>query len=295
MKVTLLGTGAAEGCPGLFCRCETCRKSRAKGGKNLRTRSSALIDGVLKIDFPPDILHQVITNNLDLCALQALLFTHAHDDHFSGAELQYLGPYFVERSLDRPLPIYGPPEVISWLRANLKLERLPVTLHTLIPWQATCIAGYSVTPLLAQHDPTQTCFNYLIESEDGATLLYATDTGWYEEPTWRFLKGHALDGIVAECQKGTVEDGYRGHMSIADVVRMRERLTANGDFTPDKPVVVTHLSHLSGLLHDEWEGRLSPHNIQTGYDGLTLDIPPPSSAKRRTHRLAGSVFDAGQD
>ena len=281
MRVTLLGTGAAEGWPGLFCRCAACVQARVLGGKNIRTRSSALLDGVLKIDFPPDILHQVITNDLDLCSLKALLFTHAHDDHFSGAELQYLGPYFVTERLAQPLPVYGPPEVITWLQNNLNLERLPLTLHTLRAGQMECIEGYHVTPLLAQHDPTQTCFNYIIEDKQGATLLYATDTGWYEDATWQFLQGFVLDGIVAECQKGPTEDGYQGHLSLADIVRMREKLIGGGSFGPDKPFAVTHLSHLTGLMHTEWETRLAPHHILTGYDGMTFDVPPPTPSERR--------------
>src|SRR5271163_705056 len=99
MKVTLLGTSGAEGWPGLFCCCEACAKARALRGKNIHTRSSALIDNVLKIDFPPDILHQVIAFDLDLRALKALIFTHGHDDHFSGPELQYLSDYFVTTSI----------------------------------------------------------------------------------------------------------------------------------------------------------------------------------------------------
>ncbi len=280
MKVTLLGTGAAEGWPALFCRCVACLNARRLGGKDLRTRSSALIDDVLKLDFPPDTLHQVIANDLDLCALHALLFTHAHDDHFSGAELQYLGPYFVEQMRDTPLPVCGPAPITDWLRANLKMERLPLALQTLAPWQPACIAGYQVTPLIAQHDPSQPCFNYIIEDKQGATLLYATDTGWYEDATWTFLKQFTLDGIVVECQKGLVDDGYAGHLSIAGVIALRQKLIEAGSFAPERPVVVTHLSHLSGLMHSDWEAHLSPYNIQVGFDGMTLDVPPPTLPER---------------
>lgn len=289
MNVTLLGTGAAEGWPGLFCRCETCRKARTLGGKNIRTRSSALIDGVLKIDLPPDTFHQVVANGIDLCGLKALLFTHIHDDHFCGSELQYLGPYFVTSPLPEPLPIYGPPEVIAWLEANFAGKNLPITLHTLVPWQTVCVARYRITPLLAQHDHSTTCFNYLIEDAKGAVLLYASDTGWYEEPTWEFLQDVVLDGILAECQKGREEGGYPGHLSLGDVLHLRERLIAGGTFAPDKPCVVTHLSHMSGMMHEEWEAYCAPHNIQTAYDGMTFAVPPPTPAQRKQRQLAHSA------
>ena len=54
MKLTFLGSGAAEGMPAIFCNCEVCRESRRLGGKNFRTRSQSLINDDLLIDFPAD-------------------------------------------------------------------------------------------------------------------------------------------------------------------------------------------------------------------------------------------------
>ena len=50
-------------------------------------------------------------------------------------------------------------------------------------------------------------------------------------------------------------------------------------------MVVTHLSHMSGMMHDEWEACLAPYHIQTGYDGITLEVPPPTSAERASDCL----------
>ena len=44
MKLQYLGTAAAEGIPAVFCECENCIKSKENGGRNIRTRSQALID-----------------------------------------------------------------------------------------------------------------------------------------------------------------------------------------------------------------------------------------------------------
>ena len=54
MKLKYLGTAAAEGIPVLFCDCDVCKKSMQLGGRNIRTRSQAIIDNTLLIDFPPD-------------------------------------------------------------------------------------------------------------------------------------------------------------------------------------------------------------------------------------------------
>lgn len=53
MKIQYLGT-AAEGLPALFCECETCKHAAFLGGRNIRTRSQAIIDDALLIDYPAD-------------------------------------------------------------------------------------------------------------------------------------------------------------------------------------------------------------------------------------------------
>jgi phosphoribosyl 1,2-cyclic phosphate phosphodiesterase len=271
MNIQLLGTGAAEGVPGLFCRCGVCGEARKRGGKDFRTRSSALIDGVLKVDFPPDILHQVMQCDLDLRAMESLLFTHTHDDHFAWAELQYLGKYFVTDK-PKPLPIFGPRDVICHLDHHLEQDMVPVTLHFLECFETAKVGDYLVTPIAANHDPSQECFNYIIEDQHGHRLLYASDTGWYHEPTWEFLSSVRLDGVLAECAKGECDGGYSGHMCIGDIIRMREKLMHMGTLEPTAPFVTTHFSHMGGLLHDRLEEKFAPHHIQPGFDGMTFQV-----------------------
>ena len=50
MKLTYLGTAAAEGWPAAFCNCDGCRAARRLGGRNIRTRSQALVDDALLLD-----------------------------------------------------------------------------------------------------------------------------------------------------------------------------------------------------------------------------------------------------
>src|SRR5258708_748081 len=82
MEILLLGTAAAESWPAPFCRCDACVQARKLGGKNIRTRSGALIDGTVKVDFGPDTYSQMHREALDLGSITTLVFTHEHDDHF---------------------------------------------------------------------------------------------------------------------------------------------------------------------------------------------------------------------
>ena len=82
-----LGTGASEGIPAAFCSCSNCERARHRGGKNIRSRSSFLIDEKSIIDFGPDFYWQVTVNGLNMQQLQHIFITHTHEDHLSVPEL----------------------------------------------------------------------------------------------------------------------------------------------------------------------------------------------------------------
>ena len=82
MKLKYLGTGAAEGVPSMFCQCANCKKSRALGGRNLRTRSQALVNDELLIDFNADSYWHFIQYNIDWERVCGCIITHSHPDHF---------------------------------------------------------------------------------------------------------------------------------------------------------------------------------------------------------------------
>ena len=83
MELLLLGTGAADGIPAYFAESRLSSLARENGGKDLRLRSSALIDGKLKIDFGPDTLAQCYKFKLNPAEWTDIVFTHSHDDHFA--------------------------------------------------------------------------------------------------------------------------------------------------------------------------------------------------------------------
>lgn len=271
MEIKLLGTSSAEGWPGLFCECDVCRRSRKIGGKDLRSRASALIDGALKIDLPPDTLHHALTQGLDLTCVKHLLFTHGHDDHCAGYELQYMSWMFVPGPIAEPLHILAPQSTLDKIRAQAGDEELPLTMECIRAWETVPFGPWQIAAIAAHHDPTQVCLNHLI-TRDGRKLLYATDTGWWDPPTWEFLKSRRLDGVVVECSKGMDEGGYEGHLSVPQVIRMREWMLANGVLRADAPMVTTHHSHLGGMMHADLEAALNPHGIQVGYDGMTFRV-----------------------
>ena len=76
MKLKYLGTAAAEGWPAIFCDCDNCRKAMKRGGRHIRTRSQALVDDKLLLDFPADSLMHMLAYGIPMSELHTcLLYT----------------------------------------------------------------------------------------------------------------------------------------------------------------------------------------------------------------------------
>ena len=82
MKISVLGTSAATSMPLAFCNCTVCRQSRELGGKNIRKRSSIIINDELLIDLGPDAINACNMYGIDAGKIKYLLQTHSHSDHF---------------------------------------------------------------------------------------------------------------------------------------------------------------------------------------------------------------------
>lgn len=278
MKLQYLGTGAAEGWPGLFCRCEACREARRLGGKNIRTRAQSLVDDSLLIDFPPDAYLHVLQNGMDLGGIGGLLITHTHHDHFCPLDIAMRGEPFAHTPGLPPLTVYGGQDAETLFaqamtetfgenapKAALRFERL----YPLRSVQT--VTGHTVTALPANHGSCgMECFLYLIEKE-GKRLFYANDSGWYPEETWQFLKGKSLDLVSFDTTSGPGEVGAQGHhMGLQDNIRAAERFRALGCVSEGTRLVANHFSHNGKALHEALVALGAHHGIDIAYDGCTV-------------------------
>ena len=87
IKIQFSGTAAAEGVPAFFCDCDICNYSRKMGGMNIRSRSQAIIDDKILIDFCPDTLWHMNDFGINFNKVHTCLLTHAHSDHLNADEL----------------------------------------------------------------------------------------------------------------------------------------------------------------------------------------------------------------
>lgn len=270
MRLKLLGTGGADGVPGLFGDTRVSRYAREHGGKDLRTRAAALVDDGLKLDLGPDTAWQMAREGLTARDWTALVFTHSDDDHFTPSQLQYaLFPFTEDEAVT--FPIYANATICRRLMEDYPDWPLEMVMtRSFVPFEAV---GYRITPIRANHmeGSGEDAQNLLIQ--DGmSTLLYGTDTGVWHEDTWEFLKGWVLDCLVLECSEGFITTPYNGHLCLRDFQKVLERLRGMGVVHSGTLVTTTHHAHTGDATHAELEAVLNPLGVQVGFDGLQLEF-----------------------
>lgn len=273
MKIKFLGTAASEGWPALFCQCEVCKKARIIGGKNIRTRSSCLIDDKLMIDFPPDTYKHILDYNIDLGNVNHIIITHSHSDHFYPNDIIMRREPFAHLEKNDALNIYGNSNIIGCLKVLKQKENVDdevVRLYEVYPYE-TYEAGVAyITPLLAKHDRNEKCFIYAIEI-GGKKLLYGHDSGYFPEETFDYLKKHYFDCVILDCTTGLKKD-CDVHMNIPDDYLVKQRLIEQKSADLNTLFIITHFSHNGGLLHDELVEAAGPKGFEVAFDGAEFYI-----------------------
>lgn len=271
MKVQWLGTAAAEGWPALFCECEFCARARELGGRNIRTRSSIMVNDRYKIDLPPDTYHHVLTQGLNLAAVEFLLITHSHSDHLNASELEMRHPPFAHTQ--RPLSVYGNEAVARAIDARVGASHRAFSFEVVEPFRWYSAGAARFMPLTADHDRSQQCLFYLLEVQ-GTAVLVGNDTGYFPDESWEALERARDEGVkVVVVSLDTTNGplpGRQNHMGFDCICEVRQRLLDTGCADGSTSFVATHFSHNGGLMHAEMEAVLGPRGFAVAYDGMVL-------------------------
>lgn len=275
MKITYLGTGAAEGIPALFCRCKYCNGVRERGGREIRSRSQILIDGELSIDFPPDAFFHTARCGADFSALKYVLVTHSHMDHFYAHDFVLRG-YKYSYGLKEPLEIFGNDEVsevfAECTRRELREEvKENLSLHALSAFEEVAFGGYRAYTLRAKHSSHDPLL-YLIE-KDGKRVLHLCDTGLLPEDDYEFLSrlGGRVDLITFDCTLlWDKADENSRHMGVAENIMVLRRLESIGIADARTSKVITHFSHNSAPTLPETKRAEEELGAVAAYDGMEV-------------------------
>ncbi|MDE5789092.1 MAG: hypothetical protein K2H78_01615 [Clostridia bacterium] len=279
MKITFLGTGAAEGVPAMFCSCPFCTKLRKSGDeREFRTRSQVLIDGELSVDFPPEAYAHSLRFNVDLSVLEYLLVTHSHMDHFYAHDFILRGYKYAALS-GGSLNICGNDEVKKVFdectRREMKEQVLSgINFVTVKPFQIFNLGDYRIITLPAQHSTAEEALLYYVE-KGGKGYLHLCDTGALSDEAISFIaENNARASLVTfDCTflDAPPKAGMR-HMCIEDNMLISERLKSAGVTDGGTKYVITHFSHNSHPDRERLASIEKEYRVIAAYDGLTLEI-----------------------
>lgn len=279
MKIKFLGTAAAEGVPALFCHCPTCMESRKLGGKNIRSRSQAIIDDTILIDFNADTYWHSIVHNVDIPSIRNILITHSHEDHLYPADFynRYDGFYHLPEG-DHEINIYAGLSGYRMLN-NLIVDDNSsllgnITPRLIKPYITFDVEGYTVKTFKANHDPKSSPMIYGI-FKDGKGLLYDHDSGVWEERVWETMENEHLhfDLVSLDCTGGLLPEEWKdGHLTFRSVLKMVERMKKIGVIDEKTIIVVNHFSHNGLATYDDMSKESAKYGIITSYDGLEIEF-----------------------
>jgi phosphoribosyl 1,2-cyclic phosphodiesterase len=198
MKLTFLGTAAATALPLPFCNCDICLAAKKTKGKDIRKRSSVVINDDLLIDLGPDSINACYHYNVDLSKIKYILQTHAHSDHFDAGHFITRHPDYATQKIN-PVVLIASKGTLKAMDKMLKDEdgnadlfsvdfqkKLQVSLKPISYLQTIEMGEYAITALDSLHDTRQESLIFLITYR-GKTILYGTDLLEMCEAVYEFL------------------------------------------------------------------------------------------------------------
>jgi len=223
MKITLLGTGDAIGTPKIGCKCPACTDA-LMGGRSRRLRFSVLVEsaeGRVLVDTSPDLRWQLLKK--DISAVDAVIWTHAHYDHYAG-----FGDFHrVQNHVD----VYAMKDTMDYI-LNYLYFLTPVR-HDLPAYQPLDLIGLEFTLFKVDHPPTET-MGVLIREGQKRVVITSDTTKDIPDQSLDLMKNADLmlaDAIMPPEYKLTK------HMNADEAVHLADQLCA-------RDLKLTHLSHL---------------------------------------------------
>jgi ribonuclease BN (tRNA processing enzyme) len=193
-------------------------------------------------------------------AIDLILITHFHGDHFAGLPFLLLDAQFTRRA--RPLVIAGPEGIETRLTqvmealfehsSNTK-QRFDLSVVALKPGETQAFGAVNVTPFPVVHGSSGGPFlAYRVEAE-GRVIAYSADTEWTEA-----LIPLARDADLFIAEAYYYEKVVKNHLSL-------KTLEAHLPEIKPKRLILTHMS-------DDMLGRLDTLDYTTASDGMIVEL-----------------------
>lgn len=217
MEIVFLGTGNAFAGGGLLW-------------------TGFLVDRRFLFEAPPTALPALKRLRLELLAIEVVIISHFHGDHFAGLPFLYL-EYSHRTIRTHPLTVIGPPGVGDRVEGLARAMNIGAAgpgrpfecryVEVEDGWEAE-IAGSRLVARRVEHAPDLQCFGFRF-THDGRVVAYSGDTR-YCSPLAPL--GREADLFIVECAHAWEENPL--HMNLAQLQQLRSELG------PRPPFVVIH-------------------------------------------------------
>jgi ribonuclease BN (tRNA processing enzyme) len=220
VKVRFLGSGDAFGSGGRF---QTCIHLESGGAQVL-------------VDCGASSLIAMRRFGVDPLAIDAVILSHLHGDHFGGVPFLILDGQFTRRT--RPLVVAGPPGVEARVREAMEVffpgssrieRRFDVRYAELADRVTLPVGSVSVTPFGVVHASGAPPFALRVAG-GGKTVAYSGDTEWTDS---LIDAARGADLFIAEAY--FFDKAVKFHLDLATLLRQRARLDCHR-------LIVTHMS-----------------------------------------------------
>lgn len=249
MDVRFIGSGDAFGSCGRF---QTCIQLHSHHETTL-------------IDAGATTLTAMKSQGIDPAAVDTVVISHLHADHFGGLPLLILDGQFSHRT--NPLTIVGPTGTPERLRAAMEVafpgsssvqRRFDVVVVELEgTGEPVAVGSTEVSAWQVDHPSGAPALAVRVRQE-AVSVAYSGDTAW--TPVLR----EASDGTdLFVCEAYTYDRPVPFHLDYTDVAR-------NAHTFNTRQLILTHLGRSALARLDEIE-------LPAAHDGLTLDLQPPSA------------------
>jgi ribonuclease BN (tRNA processing enzyme) len=249
MRLTVIGSGDAFGSGGRF---NTCFMIEA-GGRTVL------------LDCGASSLVALKARKVDPNAIDGVILSHLHGDHFGGLPFFLLDAQFLSRR-ERPLTIAGPPGTRARLDAALEVLfprssksswKFPLDVGEVMPGVPDEVLGIAVrtAEVIHQSGAPSTAVRL---TQGGKTLSYSGDTEWTDA---LIPIADGADLFIIECYDYARD--LTGHMSFTTLKQKRAALRA-------KKIMITHMNPT--MLARREEAR--EEGFLVADDGLAVEIGP---------------------
>jgi ribonuclease BN (tRNA processing enzyme) len=245
VKFTFVGCGDAFGSGGRF---NTCFYVEASATRFL-------------IDCGASSLVAMKRLGIERNAIDLILITHFHADHFGGIPFFILdAQFFAKRT--RPLVIAGPAGLEEWYvrvletafpGSSTERQKFDLSLVELAPEVTWVTGGLEVLPALVSHGQPEGPFHAYRVAVDDRVIAYSGDTEWTDS---LIPVGRGADLMIAEAY--FFDKKVPLHL---DYTTLSEKLP----LIAPKRLVLTH-------MNEDMLSRADNASVETAHDGLVLTL-----------------------